>query len=239
MIDLNTLSDHDLQQTKYKAQGHVYSRRGTMGELAQSRSIVKACNVILRQRGLLKDAKGQQLSKDRTGFVKAAIAPLKAAAMDHAEEQAVAYVERIALQFVGQDLNVVAPRPTSKMSRVEYRRLQARRSAILQVLRGVSSPSCMPGQPIMLTRDPAHEAAFIRNERVAAGVSFDAYVAKLEGKVGQGVTGASVEGRYLWQGSTLTVLKGDVTERWHTQQIINYSVLGNAYNQWPTRLLKG
>ena len=238
MLDFATLNDHDLQQAKYRNQGKVYSRNGTMGELAQARSNVKAINVLLRQRGLLVDAKAKLATKDATGLVAAAIAPLKDAAIAYAVEQATKYVAKVVAQFEGKDLNVVAPRPRSTMSRVEYKRVQSFRNAITNVL-GMRAESNMPGAAILLVRSEKSEARLIANERDAAGISFDMYVAQLEGKVGQGVTAASVDGRHLWNGSVLTVTKGAVIERWHTQQIINYSVLGNAYNQWPTRLLKG
>ena len=51
------------------------------------------------------------------------------------------------------------------------------------------------------------------------------------------VTGCQHTGD-LWAGSTVTyqTAKGEV--HWHTQTIINISVLGKLFNQFPTRLIK-
>lgn len=240
--DLEPMSTAELQQLKGRLQVVYQYNGGTLGEMGSARTSVKAINVILRARGVLKDAKGLQLAKDATGHVAAAVAPLKADAMEHAAEQARAYVERVAAMYAGKVLDEVAPRGHARMSRQDYRRADAKRSAILSVLvvqyPEQASRVIFERGPGVLVRDAEREARFIKSEADAAGVSFDAYVLKLEGKVGQGVTAASVEGRYLWQGSVLTVTKGDAVERWHTQQIVNYSVLGNAFNQWPTRKLK-
>lgn len=240
--DLTPMATDALQTLKNKLQGFYQYNGGTLGEMGNARGSVKRINVILRERGALKDAKGLALTKDQTGFVAAAVKPLKDAAVAHAKAQAVAYVERVATMFAGKNLNDVAPSPNSRtMGRDEYRKAAAKRAAIVDVLAvryaakvGFRSENT----PAILERDADREAKFVAAEAVAAGLSFDAYVAKLEGKVGEGVTGATVAGLYLWQGSVLTVQKGKTSERWHTQQIVNYSVLGNAYNQWPTRKMK-
>lgn len=231
---LDAMTDKQLWEYRGRNQG----AGRTMGAIGTARGNVVAVNRILRAKGLLQDAKGKQATKDATGFVAAAIAPLKAAAMDHAEQESREHVARVVEQFVGKDLNVVAPRANSKMGRMQYRQAQSRRGMITSILKTERvGDTFAVNAPEMLVRDAAKEARFIKDDREAAGVSFDAYVMKLEGKVGQGVTAASVTGR-LWTGSVLTVQKCDVTERWHTQQIINRSVLGTLFNQWPTRLMK-
>jgi hypothetical protein len=236
--DLSTLSDAALWAYRSRNQGGGQ----TMGEIATCRGNVRKANAVLRQRGLLVDAKAKQLTKDTTGLVAAAVAPLKAAAMNYAAQQATAQVLSIGTRFAGKDLNEVAPKPSTKLSRIEYRRMQATRSYILSILSIARDDvvTYRPGEKRvqLLVLDGAKATRYVADEREAAGLSFDMYVAKLEGKVGQGVTAASVDNHRLWTGSVLTVTKGAVIERWHTQQIINYSVLGNAYNQWPTRLLK-
>lgn len=233
---LDAMSDQQLWEYRSRNQGAGRS----MGAIGTARGNVVAVNRVLRAKGLLVDAKAQQAKRDTTGFVAAAVAPLKATAMDHAEQESRDYVASVVARFVGKDLNVVAPRPDNKMSRTQYRQAQSRRGMITSILKTEYkslSGAYTPNAPEMLVRDEAKEARYIKDDRDAAGVSFDAYVMKLEGKVGQGVTAASVDGR-LWTGSVLTVQKGDVTERWHTQQIINRSVLGTLFNQWPTRLMK-
>lgn len=69
----------------------------------------------------------------------------------------------------------------------------------------------------------------------AAGADFDGYVAKLATKIDQRIVTAKLDGS-LWVNSVLTVLtEGGVSQVWHTHCIVNYSCLGNAFNQWPTR----
>ena len=44
----------------------------------------------------------------------------------------------------------------------------------------------------------------------------------------------------MWGYSVLTVTKEDGSvERWKTQQIMNISVLGLLFAQWPSRKMKG
>lgn len=49
--------------------------------------------------------------------------------------------------------------------------------------------------------------------------------------------GVTHEGN-IWNGSVVTYQTTTVPVRWATKTILNYSVLGKAFNQWPTRLLK-
>jgi hypothetical protein len=73
--------------------------------------------------------------------------------------------------------------------------------------------------------------------RAATAADFDAYVCKLNTKVGEHTAAALVfETNYLWSNSTIDVSKLDGTvERWNTKTIVNCSVLGLVFNQWPTR----
>lgn len=77
---------------------------------------------------------------------------------------------------------------------------------------------------------------FVKRSVEEAAMVFDLFVTKMDHKIGDHDS-ATVEGR-PWTGCVVTIKKGDLTEQWHTQQIINYSVYGKAYNQWPTRLMR-
>jgi hypothetical protein len=80
-------------------------------------------------------------------------------------------------------------------------------------------------------------------ERIG-GHNFDSFVCKLTGKI---EAAAKTEGNdnplidtailkgLLWDGCTLTVTLNGGTQTWVTQCIINRSVLGKLFNQWPTR----
>lgn len=77
-------------------------------------------------------------------------------------------------------------------------------------------------------------AKVIRN----AALEFEAYVAKLNAKIGDKVLKAALTGN-PWFGSHLavdTTTKG--SQLWHTQMIVNRSKLGKLFNQFPTRLVK-
>lgn len=168
-----------------------------------------------------------------------AVAPLKNAAIDHAVEFAhkrIAFVVE-QLEAAGWDLRKAAPYPQGTMSRNQYRAAAAR-LALFSRLITHTKPSHRCGEPVIVVYSPEGAERFIAQARADAALEFDAYVSKLEGKVGE-VTSAEIDGRWLWQGSILTVTKATGTERWKTTQIVNCSGLGTLYNQWPTRLLKG
>lgn len=237
---LEAMTSEALQTAKREAQVVSQMRFGVMlGTLSNARGQVRRINKILKARGLT--AEGTRFVKDQTGLVAAAVAPMQESAVENARRCAQEYVDSMVAKYAGKDLNVIAPYPRSTMGWQEYKRAESFRNALQQLMTAYHGPYTSyysdDRAPRYLVVDAAKIARFIADEMEAAGASFILYVAKLETKVGEGVTAASVEGR-LWTGSVLTVQKGDVTERWHTQQIINYSSLGNAYNQWPTRLMK-
>ena len=168
----------------------------------------------------------------------AAIAPQKADAVQHAMQYT---RERIALfiaQFpIGSDLRDNAPEANSfKDGKQTYLSKTAKRSLAFRVLKFLDR-GYMPHAPyIVAGRDDEGVERLIEEAGQDAAASFDAYVAKLTAKVGP-CEQAGVEGA-LWQRSRLSVRKGPVVEQWITQQILNFSVYGKAFNQWPTRKCK-
>ena len=226
----------------FAARTHSQCHPGrTLGEQGNARSNVTRINKELRARGI--DPKtGKAAAKgDTTGLVEAAIRPLKDEAVGHAVEEATAYVARIVKLYEGKTLEEAAPSPKGlQYWHPEAKAARARQSALMGLFdaKRAEGDEYKPHAPLYLRRSPAKEQAFIDAERAEAAASFEAYVAKLVHKVGEGVTAATVEGTQLWRISYLTVAKGETVERWKTQQIVNYSVLGNSYLQWPTRLVK-
>ncbi|MNE44768.1 hypothetical protein D3C80_1390130 [compost metagenome] len=99
------------------------------------------------------------------------------------------------------------------------------------------------GSRSMRDPDPARMspngcALFVKQAQENASAQYDAFIAKLEAKIGE-VTAAILSGEHVWGHSILTVTKADgTTEKWKTQMIVNVSVLGNLFNQWPTRKVK-
>lgn len=93
---------------------------------------------------------------------------------------------------------------------------------------------------INLLETPATCERFLKAEQAVAEFEFDSYIVKLAIKVtregGTKVVSAEVSGS-VWEG--IVRVETDVNYQvWHTQCIINTSVLGKAYNQWPTTLKK-
>lgn len=81
-------------------------------------------------------------------------------------------------------------------------------------------------------------ARVVQENRDMAAMNYDMFICKMVHKVGPGVDSASIEGSHVWGNSILTVKKGDVVERWHTQTIWNTSKYGLPFNQWPSRKMK-
>ena len=79
-------------------------------------------------------------------------------------------------------------------SRPEYLRLKARRNALQSLMVAKTRPEDQykPHAPAFLTRDPAREARFVEQARAATAAAYESFVAKLEGKVGPGVTAAQL-----------------------------------------------
>lgn len=176
-----------------------------------------------------------------TNPIKDAVEPQRAAAVAAAVRQANIWVRNFIAQFpVGTDLDLVAPYPSSsKLGRVEYLQARDKYSRAREFLsHEVGKFDFVARRTPMVVTGPNEEAVerYLQQVQKDANLSFDAYVAKLTKKVGE-CDRATVEG-HLWAHSILTVTKGTTVERWKTQQIINVSVLGKLFNQWPTRLLK-
>jgi hypothetical protein len=165
-----------------------------------------------------------------------AIAPQKNEACERAAASVRARMNSIAATLVGTDLNITAPMPNGNMSRKDYLQARAFYGIARQVCMTVREGHSMRA-PVMAVAVNVDGIARVANDAYeATAASFDAYVAKLVSKVGD-CDEAIVDGS-LWDHSILTVAKGAAIERWKTQQIINVSVLGNLFNQWPTRLVK-
>lgn len=173
--------------------------------------------------------------------VAAAVAPLKEAAVQYAVEEAQKVVVKVKALYEagGWNLDVVAPRGNSlRDSKQVYREKMAKHAFFSQFAKPASHSRSMK-DPDMRVWSEEGVARFLKIAEENAGLDFDAYVAKLVGKVGEGVEEASVVGRYLWLGSVLSVRKaGGEVERWSTKQIVNFSVYGKAFNQWPSRKVK-
>lgn len=166
-----------------------------------------------------------------------AIAPLKQAAINRARTFTTDRLTEMASELVGKNLRVEAPFPRSTMGRAEYLSAKARHSLARRITQYQRSGHQVGADEIATGVNLDAIEALAQEAAAEAAMSFEAYAAKLASKVGD-VDAAHICGGQLWSGSTLTVTKGEAVERWHTQQIVNFSALGKAFNQWPTRKLK-
>jgi hypothetical protein len=153
--------------------------------------------------------------------IEQAVSHLKAAAQDRAEEYARSIVAKIVADLAARSLNECAPVPRAWQAPTatvaEYKAAQRKRDLYKR----------------MLTE--AGQAHFITDARENAAAQYDAFVAKLNSKIGP-VTSASLQGDHVWGYSNLTVVTASgETQVWRTQQILNVSKLGTVFNQYPTR----
>lgn len=172
--------------------------------------------------------------------IEAAVAPLKTDAIARAEKDARDLIARRLklLEEAGWDVNVVAPYPTSMMDRARYVEAKRRHEAFCAITED-NNPRGARGWRGPDFRKPAPERIerFVEEAKRFAGQQYDAFVLKLTAKIGA-CDSATLEGNHVWGHSILTVAKGETAERWKTQQIVNCSVHGLLFNQWPTRKVK-
>lgn len=169
-------------------------------------------------------------------IISAAVEPLRADALARAEQRIRDWAARVEAQLAAanNDMRAYAPFPSGNGS--DYKRKLAFRKAIESIV-SHAAPYIRFGQPEIVSVNAEKVERLVRDAREGASASFDAYAAKLAGKVGT-IRSASVCGASLWHGSTLTVETEAGVQRWHTTQIVNVSVLGKLFNQWPTRRVK-
>ena len=167
-----------------------------------------------------------------------AVMPLKADAMTKAEQYAQSVVARVTTELaaVGGDIGKAAPTMRSfNASRVAYLASQ-RRYALFHTLCRVRAHTV--GTPAIADVDPECVTRFIQQHREIAAAQYDAFVTKLEAKIGPTLK-AKLEGNHVWGYSLLRVqTQAGELQTWKTQQITNVSKLGNYFPQWPSRQVR-
>jgi hypothetical protein len=87
-------------------------------------------------------------------------------------------------------------------------------------------------------KSPSKKKAYVDNAVNQVEEDYKSFIGKMVMKVGGGIVGANVTG-HPWTNSVLTVDMADGTKQvWNTKMIINYSVYGKAFNQFPSRRKK-
>ena len=165
-----------------------------------------------------------------------AVAPLKKQAVERANDAAREMVARAAaeLKAGGDDLQLVAPYPKSNLSRAVYRQQLAKYKFFSRITTSRKSSRSMH-EPDYRDMNPEAVEHFVKEARENAAFEFEAYVCKLTAKIGP-VSEAKLEGTHVWSYSFLNVIKANgERESWKTQTILNQSVYGKVFNQFPTR----
>lgn len=199
---------------------------------------------ILERSEAKKNMAQQRLDMINNTPIAKAVEPLKLDAIIRAEQDAREYIVKLTaiLEKHGFNLTAVAPEPNSlTMGREQYRTMKNRRSlfeSITKVVTKISYHERKAGVPEIVEIDADRVERFVEAAKIASVLHYDAFVAKLVSKAGDH-TAASLEGNHVWGYSILTVTFADGrVEKWKTQQIVNCSVYGLLFNQWPSRVVK-
>lgn len=168
-----------------------------------------------------------------------AVAPIKQASIDAAVEATHEMIANIKakLEAAQWDLDVAFPRPSIHTSRATY---MAQRAAHDYARCLVSPVKCSrrPSEPFMVTWCEEGVARAIDTAAKDAALQYEAYVCKLVKKVGECDAAKMGFNGGVWFDSDLVVTKGEAKEVWNTKCIVNRSVYGKVFNQFPTRKRK-
>jgi hypothetical protein len=181
-----------------------------------------------------------KLATYNTHPVYAAVLPLRAAAMQRGEDKARKMVASMTaeLEAAGMDREIVAPYPSSHMSRNDYLSAKARYDRFHYFTRSVKGSRRM-SEPDICTVDAAAVERFVEMMIEAAAFSYDQFIFKLVQKIGAAATATLSTRSNVWGESFLDVTFDDkAPELWKTQEIWNVSKLGLHFPQWPSRKVK-
>ncbi|RYF12770.1 MAG: hypothetical protein EOO40_00400 [Deltaproteobacteria bacterium] len=183
-----------------------------------------------------------------------AVRPLLDAAVAQATAQATAFLAELKAAIDAQPLlDILAPYPEyvschapvlaqrTRTAKLEYRMLLERLTTELDDPN--ADDYSVPAMPTTVVWSKAGAEKYMAKVVSKAEHQYVAYALKLiskiecDGNVAQAAVLAGDE--RLWQLSVLTVTMQDGSvQRWQTKMIWNVSVLGNIFNQFPTRRLK-
>jgi hypothetical protein len=175
-------------------------------------------------------------------LISKAVEPTRAAALEAAQIRAEAIVASYAerLKANGFDLDKTFPYPRSTLSRPDYMKAKNQRNFAQRITTRINDKGVpYMNRPYFCMMNESAIGAFYNEVADTTNAQFDAYVAKLTTKIGECTSATLLTSGGVWSYSTLQVTKpSGVIERWNTRCIVNVSVLGKVFNQWPTRLGK-
>lgn len=168
-----------------------------------------------------------------------AVEPIKQASIDAAIEATHEVIAKIKskLESANWDLNAVFPYPNGFQSRASYMAQKAAHDYAHSLVKVVNY-NYKRNSPMIVEMSEAGIARAIDNAAKDAAFQYEAYVAKLIKKVGDCDNAVMGFNNGVWHDSNLVVTKGDTKEIWNTKCIVNRSVYGKVFNQFPTRKRK-
>lgn len=142
--------------------------------------------------------------------------------------------DRAGLAAVGMDADIYAPYPNGRMGKSEYRQAEAKYRRVRRYFQGVKGCRGFH-EPEIVVENPEAEVRLRQIAKQDADALVDSYLHKLAGKIGKEISSATTNGN-IWDYATLVVTccDGEV-QTWRTNCILNQSVYGKLFNQWPTR----
>lgn len=173
-------------------------------------------------------------------LIEKVIFPLKDEAIQKALQHADVVIKKVRkeLEEAGNDLQLTAPMPKSFNESRQTYQIKMSRYKLFNSLCKTRAPSRKYGAPRIADVDDEKVNRFKKEVSENAGVQYDAFVAKLNKKIGE-VSEATLTGNHVWDYSFLNVTTKDGEKQtWKTHQIVNVSKLGKLFNQWPTRKVK-
>lgn len=168
-----------------------------------------------------------------------AVQPIKQASIDAAVEATheVIAAYKSKLEAANWDLDVAFPRPSINTSRATYMAQKARHDFASSLVR--STVSCRRrSEPNLVEWNEEGVSRAVNEAAKDAAFQYEAYVCKLVKKVGECNDAKMAFNNGVWFDSNLVVTKGENKEVWNTKCIVNRSVYGKVFNQFPTRLKK-
>lgn len=167
--------------------------------------------------------------------VAVAVEPLRAAAVERAKIEGRRIAGAYLAKFAADPKLAQYPRGTGSMGKLEYNLVMSTYRIIQSLTTALKDAYRQEDRTVVA--DPAKVEIFVNDCGERAEKEYTAFVAKLEIKVGT-CDAAELTGDHVWGYSFLRVTKGSDVTVWKTQQIVNVSVLGKCFNQWPTRKVK-
>lgn len=174
-------------------------------------------------------------------LIKQVLAPLRKDAIALAEKEAAEHIKQVMEQLAKHDWNLYEAYPLAKsLWDKEAIRLEIRYNFARKLVRSLVEDYRSGKYYSKVERCEKRCKKYIDDCISDAVIAYDAYVWKLESKIGRDdLFSAYLEGNHIWSESFLTIQRTNKTrETWKTQCITNRSKYDKFFPQFPTRKLK-